>query len=276
MDAYSRARTVRIGKWRWPPPKEDGDALAEGFFQFKMRKMKEREGFDDPTDGARNESLETSGEIQGLDWNEFNDELKRSQSKDSFTIMDDMMDSGERRGISKSPTGSGQGTVGKLKISNEMKEKLEAAMGGSRKSSVASRKSSRGELDISGVADGEEPEQAVKKLNENRKMLLQQKLGGGGKLKKWENIDQELHQRASEENQGGSRKSSHESGSGHIPAPPPPPIAPSFNKPLHVETDQRASTSPVSSFYSPGEKEALSLSEKDCLSLMRKARFLVR
>ena len=44
MDAYSRARTVRIGKWRWPPPKEDGDALAEGFFQFKMRKMKEREG----------------------------------------------------------------------------------------------------------------------------------------------------------------------------------------------------------------------------------------
>ena len=142
---------------------------------------------------------------------------------------------------------------------------------------MASRKSSRGELDISGVADGEEPEQAsVKKLNENRKMLLQQKLGGGGKLKKWENIDQELHQRASEENQGGSRKSSHESGSGHIPAPPPPPIAPSFNKPLHVETDQRASTSPVSSFYSPGEKEALSLSEKDCLSLMRKARFLVR
>ena len=33
---------------------------------------------------------------------------------------------------------------------------------------------------------------------------------GGGKLKKWENIDGELHQRASEENQG-SRKSSHES-----------------------------------------------------------------
>ncbi len=30
----------------------------------------------------------------------------------------------------------------------------------------------------------------MKKLNENRKMLLQQKLGGGGKLKKWENIDQ--------------------------------------------------------------------------------------
>jgi myosin-15 len=254
MDAYTRARTVRIGKWRWPPPKEDGDALAEGFFQFKMRKMKAREGFEEPGDGAKNESLETSGEIQGLDWGELNEEfnkgLKRSQSKDSFTIMEDTPDSGDQRGRSKSPTDSAQGGPGKLKISNEMKEKLEAAMGGSRKSSVASRKSSRGELELPG-AGNEEPELAVKKLNENRKMLLQQKLGGGGKLKKWENIDQELHQRASDENHG-SRKSSHESHGGHIPAPPPPPIAPSFNKPLHVETQQRASTSPVSSFYSPG------------------------
>lgn len=256
MDAYNRERTVRIGKWRWPPPKEDGDALAEGFFQFKMRKMKEREGVDEGL-FARNESLETSGEIQGLDWNEFNDELqqqgmKRSQSKDSFTIMEDAIDSGERRGISKSPTGSAQGTVGKLKISSEMKEKLEAAMGGSRKSSVASRKSSRGELDISGMGGDEEPEKAVKKLNENRKMLLQQKLGGGGKLKKWENIDQDLHQ----EHDHTSRKSSHESQGGHIPAPPPPPIAPTFNKQLHVETNQRSSASPVSSFYSPGERVA--------------------
>lgn len=253
MDAYTRDRTVRIGKWRWPPPKEDGDALAEGFFQFKMRKMKQREGLEG-VEGARNESLETSGEIQGLDWGELNEEfnkgLKRSQSKDSFTIMEDTQDSGDRRGMSKSPTGSAQGNVGKLKISNEMKEKLEAAMGGSRKSSVASRKSSRGQLDISG-AGPEEPEQAVKKLNENRKMLLQQKLNGGGKLKKWDNIDQELHQRATDENHG-SRKTSHESQGGHIPAPPPPPIAPSFSKPLHVETD-RPSASPVSSFYSPGK-----------------------
>ena len=46
---YSRARTVRIGKWRWPPAKEDlmglageGESGAEGFFEFKMRKMQER------------------------------------------------------------------------------------------------------------------------------------------------------------------------------------------------------------------------------------------
>ena len=82
---------MRIGKWRWPPPKEDGDALAEGFFQFKMRKMKEREGIEDGVDGgAKNDSFETSQEIEGLDWGEeFSKGLKRSQSKDSFTIMED-------------------------------------------------------------------------------------------------------------------------------------------------------------------------------------------
>ena len=248
MDAYTRARTVRIGKWRWPPPKEDGDALAEGFFEFKMRKMKQKDdGFDN--NDMKNESLETSGEIQGLDWGDVNEDfnkgLKRSQSKDSFTIMDDTPD-GQIREKSESP--SNNGNVGKLKISNEMKEKLEAAMG-SRKSSVRSSVKSRGALDIS-KDGGDIPEQAVKKLNENRKLILEQKLGGGGKLKKWENIDQELHQRATEDNS--SRKSSHDS-KGHIPAPPPPPIAPSFTKPLHVDTDQRRSASPGSSYYSPGD-----------------------
>lgn len=51
MDPYTRARTVRIGKWRWPPPKEEMDSalggaegaeVGEGFFEFKMRKMQER------------------------------------------------------------------------------------------------------------------------------------------------------------------------------------------------------------------------------------------
>ncbi len=52
LDPYTRARTVRIGKWRWPPPKDDAGSTAggdgaetapvEGFFEFKMRKMQER------------------------------------------------------------------------------------------------------------------------------------------------------------------------------------------------------------------------------------------
>ena len=66
------------------------------------------------------------------------------------------------------------GSVGKLKLSNEMKEKLEAVTG-SRKNSVRSNASSskRSELEIT-------PENVeVRKLSENRKLLMEQKLGGG-------------------------------------------------------------------------------------------------
>ena len=118
---------------------------------------------------------------------------------------------------------------------------------GSRKSSVRDASKERGSLE---GLDSEGTDQSVKKLNENRKMILEQKLGGGGKLKKWENIDQELHHKSVDETN--SRKSSHNSQSGHIPIPPPPPIAPSFTKPLHVNTDNNDSTSLVSSYYSPG------------------------
>ena len=66
------------------------------------------------------------------------------------------------------------GSVGKLKLSSEMKEKLEAVTG-SRKNSIRSNASSskRSELEIT-------PETIeVRKLSENRKLLMEQKLGGG-------------------------------------------------------------------------------------------------
>ena len=87
---------MRIGKWRWPPPKElleqcpDGvtaeDAATEGFLEFKMRKLQERKRTQDAVDprdsnsvspgkkkkesrpsadGDGNDSFDTSGEIQG-------------------------------------------------------------------------------------------------------------------------------------------------------------------------------------------------------------------
>lgn len=38
MDPYGRAKTVRIGKWRWPPPKDDNvPTNGEDFMQFKLR-----------------------------------------------------------------------------------------------------------------------------------------------------------------------------------------------------------------------------------------------
>lgn len=38
MDPYGRAKTVRIGKWRWPPPKDDSGDTS--FLQFKMKQRR--------------------------------------------------------------------------------------------------------------------------------------------------------------------------------------------------------------------------------------------
>jgi myosin-15 len=35
LDPYGRAKTVRIGKWRWPPPKDSEN--ADSFLEFKIR-----------------------------------------------------------------------------------------------------------------------------------------------------------------------------------------------------------------------------------------------
>jgi myosin-15 len=37
LDPYGRAKTVRIGKWRWPPPHSEQIDNAEDFISFKMR-----------------------------------------------------------------------------------------------------------------------------------------------------------------------------------------------------------------------------------------------
>lgn len=37
LDPYGRAKTVRIGKWRWPPPQEATNEDSDSFLQFKMR-----------------------------------------------------------------------------------------------------------------------------------------------------------------------------------------------------------------------------------------------
>ena len=156
MDPYMRARTVRIGKWRWPPPKDETqpEQPQEGFFEFKMRKMSEKkQGGEAPDapgapgqEGARSrahhagsDSFDTSGEIQGIEWGE----------------------------DGPSPTQQKDGSVGKLKLSQDMKDKLEAVHGSSRKNSVKSNASSK---------TGED----IEKLDEKRKQLLmEQKLGGG-------------------------------------------------------------------------------------------------
>ncbi len=49
MDAFGRAKTVRIGKWRWPPPRTDDDGVANpvgvgSFLEFKMQQQRKKVG----------------------------------------------------------------------------------------------------------------------------------------------------------------------------------------------------------------------------------------
>ena len=78
-----------------------------------------------------------------------------------------------REGQLEDPSPS-NGSVGKLKLTSEMKEKLEGALGGgSRKNSVKSTasKKSEGSMETSGDPVG--------KLEEKKKLLMEQKLGAG-------------------------------------------------------------------------------------------------
>ena len=45
MDTYGRAKTVRIGKWRWPPARTDDDPsvpLTGSFLEFKLQQNQRR------------------------------------------------------------------------------------------------------------------------------------------------------------------------------------------------------------------------------------------
>ena len=69
------------------------------------------------------------------------------------------------------------GSVGRLKLTSEMKDKLEAVTGGgSRKDSVKSTTSKKSE---DSMEVGGDP---VGKLEEKKKLLIEQKLGAGKKL----------------------------------------------------------------------------------------------
>ena len=41
VDVYGRVKTIRIGKWRWPPPKgtEEG---SQSFLEFKMKQQQRK------------------------------------------------------------------------------------------------------------------------------------------------------------------------------------------------------------------------------------------
>lgn len=170
LDPYGRAKTVRIGKWRWPPPQDgsqpEGD---ENFMQFKFRQHQRKTT---PQSQTSNDSSPNSSSAQ-VDWDEFEVENvvvknsstphgKYSQSESVIQATTQVTKTARRSfdvGAERPPPGS----VGKLKLSSEMRQRLEQVTAGH---SVRSSTSTTSE------------QRTPAKLEDARKMMLQQQLSG--------------------------------------------------------------------------------------------------
>lgn len=168
LDPYGRAKTVRIGKWRWPPAK-DGQQVPlseEDYMKFKMRQNQRKQ-----SPQANNLS---PGGMSGMEWDEFEvaqvtkmmkneeqEEMNHSGSHSQQVVATKQTRRSFDIGAERPPPGS----VGKLKLSSEMRLRLEQVTSGHSVRSSTSNKSDR-------------PERTPMKLEDTRRMMLEQQLGG--------------------------------------------------------------------------------------------------
>ena len=170
LDVFGRAKTVRIGKWRWPPPREDSEENGgSSFLEFKMKKhtgkhdakedgeMKDKKA---PIPPVRTTSVETRDQIIMLQ-NKSSSVQKSSSKTQPSVVIESKADA----------------NVGKLRISSEMKAKLEQLTSDQ---SVRKGKSTSREKLTQSMEDITEA--SVKKLSEQRKSLLEQQLMGSMRL----------------------------------------------------------------------------------------------
>lgn len=168
-DIYSRAKTVRIGKWRWPPaegesgPAEESEQAAAIFSYFESRERKRL------SQVSSNSSEQTAKELPSTPEQvvEDQDGAKFCPSSNQAALLN----------------------VGKLKISSEMKAKLEQLTTSGSSSSGSVREPSASSGVVSQLAksvesrgatsSGDESQgSAVKQLMKQRKNLLENQLLG--------------------------------------------------------------------------------------------------
>ncbi|XP_059051494.1 unconventional myosin-XV [Achroia grisella] len=162
MDPYGRAKTVRIGKWRWPPPKDaTGQEQTQDFTKFKMRQIQRRHTPQAQTNGVEHEpprGRSRSEASPGIEWEEFEVDGPVSPSREPPNQRT------ARRSFEIGAQRPSPGSVGKLKLSSEMRQRLER---------VTANHSVR-----SSSSAAETP-RTVNKLEDTRKLMLERQLGGG-------------------------------------------------------------------------------------------------
>ncbi|XP_045475987.1 unconventional myosin-XV isoform X2 [Harmonia axyridis] len=210
LDPYGRAKTVRIGKWRWPPPNDGNNPQnGEDFMHFKMRQNQRKvtPNKDQPLslsnglNGSRNEH--STPEWEEI---EFEQQIREKESEKISKKAKRSFDIGASR---PSP-----GSVGKLKLSSEMRQRLEQ---------VTANHSVR-----SSSSNVEKPKRTVSKLEDTRKMMLEQQLAGRWGDDTDQNSGKSSPSTPPHHPTNGSNSPSNTSWSNGNwkPGPPPPPMGP--------------------------------------------------
>ncbi|XP_076680726.1 unconventional myosin 10A isoform X1 [Andrena cerasifolii] len=183
LDPYGRAKTVRIGKWRWPPPSDSNENQSQdSFIEFKMRQQQQQRKITPQYQEYNQGDGEPSTE-GGVEWEEFeivnivgNEERAAVNHASASTAKHEngYKEEGEKRkkksksGLEVGAQRPSPGSIGKLKLSSEMRQRLEKVTANH---SVRSTKTT--EKPALPREDGK-----VKRLEDNRKLLLEQQLGG--------------------------------------------------------------------------------------------------
>ncbi|XP_071649931.1 unconventional myosin-XV-like [Temnothorax longispinosus] len=181
LDPYGRAKTVRIGKWRWPPPSDSNENQGQdSFIEFKMRQQQQQRKITPQYQEYDQGNGEAATE-GGVEWEEFeienivsNEDRSAHPSATAAKHENGYKEEGEKKKKkSKSALEVGAqrpspGSIGKLKLSSEMRQRLEKVTANH---SVRSTKTA--EKPALPREDGK-----VKRLEDNRKLLLEQQLGG--------------------------------------------------------------------------------------------------
>ncbi|KAK2709869.1 hypothetical protein QYM36_013523 [Artemia franciscana] len=132
LDQFGRAKTVRVGKWRCPPEKDDGDELAANFFEFKLQKQAHK---------------------------------KLASQRASVFIY--LFISSVQLYLQEEEH-STPGLIRKLKLSGELRSKLEMAH--------SKKNSKQKQVGEEGSTEEDSSQGPVTQLSEHRKMLLQKQL----------------------------------------------------------------------------------------------------
>lgn len=210
LDPYGRAKTVRIGKWRWPPPPNAAAGNGEDYIQFKMRQNQRKSTPTNmgPTVTNSNGSPNHSGSV---DWEEFDIDQQliiKPGVKHAETVVSTKHVSSktQKRSFDIGAERPSPNSVGKLKLSNEMRQRLEQVTAGHSVRSTTS--------------NSERSERAPVKLDDARRLMLEAQLGGGGNSE-GSNVKSKI-QKMEQSKKGGTIWPTVVPPAPENPAPPPP------------------------------------------------------